>query len=273
MAWPGWKPFLKELARAYHLDAVADVAGALTFYSILALFPFLLFMVALASKVVTPATTQALLDQVAMVAPEQVTHLVEDRVYSLQHGPTRSILTVGFVGALWAASSGMAALITALNRAYGVRETRPFWRVRALAIAATFVAVLLTVVAAALAVAVPAVARHLGPFGAAALWLRLPVSALILMVLWGLMYRWLPAAHPPGQARAPGSIVGVVLWSTASWGFSTYAQSFGKYEVTYGALGGVIVLLTWMWISGQVLLLGAIVNRILTPTAVRAQRG
>src|SRR5206468_12038746 len=138
--------------------------------------------------------------------------------------------------------------------------------------AATLVAGGLALVAAMLAVAVPAVAHAIGgPIGAAIDWLRLPVAGLLMMVLWAALYHFLPNVHPKFQVVTPGSVIGVAVWLLASWGFSLYVRNFGKYDATYGTLGAVIVLLTWMYLSSQVVLVGAEINKLLTPAEDKAK--
>jgi membrane protein len=128
----------------------------------------------------------------------------------------------------------------------------------------TLGAAILALTAALLAVAAPPVAKAVGgPLGDALLWGRFPVAGLMMMFLWACLYYFLPDVEQKFRFITPGSVVGVVLWVVASWGFSVYVTNFGKYEVTYGALGGVAVMLVWMWISSQVVLLGAEINAVL----------
>jgi len=261
-----WKQFFKRLLDEWKHDAIGDSGAALTFYSMLALFPFLIFLVALASYFITPDKVDALLAQLQAVAPEHVTHLIANRLHSLQQTSKGGLVSIGAIGALWSASSGVMALENALNRVYDVKETRPFWKTRAIGIAATIVAGAMALIAVFAAVIVPSIARAIGgPIGGALDWLRLPIAGFLMMVLWALVYRFLPNIKLPFKILTPGSIVGVLVWIVASWGFSQYVKHFGMYEVIYGAVGGVIVLLVWMWVSAQVLLLGAEINKILAP--------
>jgi membrane protein len=267
MRWPGrdvpWKSFLVALKREWTRDQVTDVAGALTFAGVLALFPFLVFLVALASLVIDPKMAESLVADLSTVAPPQVTQILGDRIRSLGAGGNPGLLTVGALGAIWAASGGMAALVRALNTAYDVEETRPFWKVRGLAVLTTLVIAAILLAAALIAVATPAVAGALGPVGAVLVWVRLPLAALLMMLVLALLYRYLPNTGQRFQLITPGAIAAVILWVVASWGFSLYVSNFGKYEASYGALGGVVVFLLWMWISSQVVLLGAEINSLL----------
>jgi membrane protein len=277
LLWPGrdlaWKEFFQRLVKELDEDSVDDVAATVTFYCVLALFPFLLFVVGVLSKVVSWETIEDIVRQVSRVMPRDVTNIVSERLFALKSQPATGLLTVSFLGALWSASSGVASLIPALDRAYDVVETRPFWKRRLLAIAITLGVGLLSIVASLTAIAVPALAQWTGgPLGAALSWLRLPLAGVLIMATWTGLYQLLPDMKPHFQPVTPGSVVGVLVWIVASWGFSLYVQHFGRFEATYGALGGVIVLLLWMWVSTMALLLGAEINRILMPKA-RSWRG
>lgn len=268
MVLPGkgmsWKEFFTALKDEWKNDNVSLVAGALTFFGVLALFPFMLFLVALAGLIIDPLQAEAMVKELGRVAPEAVTQIVSQRLHDLATSDSVGLLTVGGLGAIWAASNGIVKLMEVLNTTYDVTESRPFWKVRGLAILMTIAAAVLSIVAALGMVAVPAFADKLGqPLSTVVLVLRWPVAGLLIMFVWALLYYFCPDVKQKFRFITPGSVVGVVLWLVASWGFSLYVRNFGKYDATYGALGGVIVMLLWMWISAQVLLLGAEVNAIL----------
>lgn len=277
MVLPGrdmpWKTFFGELKKEFDRDNLIDVAGSLTFFGILAIFPFLLFLVSLASLVIDPETAQVLIDELERVAPAAVTQILGARLRALGAGGSPELLTVSALGAIWSASSGIAALMRALNRAYGVRESRPLWKVRLIAVASTFVAATLALLAALIAVVTPSVAAFFGgPIEMAILFLRIPVAGLMMMFVWALLYYFLPDVEQRFRFITPGSVVGVIVWLGASMGFSIYVQNFGNYEVSYGALGGVIILLLWMWISALVVLLGAEINAVLEHKSPEGKR-
>jgi membrane protein len=272
MIWPGskqlrWRDLFKRLAAEWKEDSISTTAAALTYYGVLALFPFLLFLVALAGLVLDPSATANLVQQLGRVAPGQVTQIVGDRLHAITNNPSGGLLTVGIVGALWSASGAVTALMQALDRSYDVRETRPFWKTRPLALAVTIGGGVLTIVAALVMFFVPVVGHYVpGPVGTAIAWLRFPVAGFVVMTAWALMYWALPNVQPRRfQIVSPGSIVGVIAWLLASWGFSQYVAHSRSYDATYGAVGGMIVLLVWMYLSSIVVLLGAEINKILTP--------
>ncbi len=122
----------------------------------------------------------------------------------------------------------------------------------------------LALLAGLVAVAAPALAIRLGqPWTTLAGWLRLPLAALLMMILWATLYSVLPNARQKLRFILPGSVVGVLVWLAASMGFSFYVSHFSTFGITYGALGSIIVLLLWMWISSLALMLGAEINAVL----------
>jgi membrane protein len=268
-----WKEFLRRLRTELSADQVTDLAAGVTYYGVLSLFPFLLFMVALASVVITPAQAEALVQELAQVAPGAVTQIVGDRIRQLGSQQNVGLLTVGALGAIWAASGGVTAVMRALNGVYDVEEGRPFWKVRLIAIGMTLGAGAIGLAAALAAVAAPALAEAVGgPVGTAILWLRLPVAGALMMLVWAVAYWLLPDVEQEFRFVSPGSVLGVAVWLLASWAFSLYVANFGSYDETYGALGGVIVLLLWMWISSVVLLFGAEVNAIVEHASEEGKR-
>lgn len=265
-----WKVFFETLYDELVKDDVDDVAAAVTFYCVVALFPFMLFIVGVVSHFVTWAIIEQTVGGIARVAPQAVTAIVSERLAALKNHPSSGVLTVGFLGTLWSASAGVASLTPALNRAYGVAETRPYWRRRLFAVAVTVGAGGAALVAGLAAVVLPVVARWIGgDLGDALVWARMPLAGLVMIVVWASLYTLLPNVRPHFRAFTPGSVSGVVIWVIASWGFSLYVAHFGGYEATYGALGGVIVLLLWIWVSNMAFLLGAEINKILMPSEAR----
>jgi membrane protein len=268
-----WKQFLGGLKKEISDDGVTDLAASVTYYGILALFPFLLFVVALASVIISPSDAERMVEQLGQVAPPEATRIVGERIRQLGSDQNVSLLGLGALGAIWAASGGVNGLIGALNRCYDVKEGRPWWKVRGIAILMTLLAGALALVAALVAIAAAPLADRIGgPIGMAIGWLRLPVAGLIMMFLWALLYYVLPDVEQKFKFITPGSVFGVILWVLASWAFSKYVSSFGSYDKTYGSLGGVIVLLLWMWLSSLVLLVGAEMNALVEHASPEGKR-
>ncbi|WP_437762910.1 YihY/virulence factor BrkB family protein [Sorangium sp. So ce281] len=267
-----WKDFLNDIKQECIKDKIDTVAASLAFFGVLAIFPFLLFAVALAGLVIDPAESAQLMGELYQVAPPAVANILGERLQALTGGQSPALLTVGALGAIWAASGGVTALMDALNSAYGVEDRRSYLKRRGIALLVTLGGAVLLTIASAIAVATPALAAHLGPFATLVLWLRMPVSALIVMVVLAILYYLLPDVEQRFKFITPGSVVAVVIWVLASLGFSFYVSRFGSYEVSYGALGGVIILLLWMWISSLAVLLGAEINAIIEHRSPEGKR-
>jgi membrane protein len=268
-----WKEFFADLKGEITNDAVMDLAAGVTYYGILSLFPFILMLVAIASIVITPDTAQRLVQQLGDVAPGPATQILGERIQQLGGQQNVALLGLGLVVTVWSASGGISALITALNRCYDVAEQRPWWKVKGLAILMTILSGILALVAALVAVAIAPLADVIGgPIGMAIGWLRLPIAGLVMMFLWALLYYALPDVEQSFKFITPGSVIGVVVWVLASWLFSIYVSHFGSYDKTYGSLGGVIVLLLWMWLSTLVLLVGAEINAVIEHRSPEGKR-
>jgi membrane protein len=241
-----------------------DAAAALTFYGILALCPFVLFVVAAASAVIRPAQVEALGAALARNAPLALAPILLARLAELTSRPRVGVLTFGALAAVWSSTAGVASLVSALNVAYGVSERRPLWKVYALALATMLGAALLALLASVLAVAAPLVAEHLDvPWRSMVGWLRIPAATFVMMVVWAAVYYRLPNVTQTIPSILPGAVVGVLVWLAATLGFSFYVAHFGNFGVTYGALGALVVLLVWMWLSSLALMLGAEINAVI----------
>lgn len=259
-----WKDVLGKLRQEWKRNKLGTSAAALTFYGILALFPFLLLIVTLASLVIQPEQVQALLGALGKDLPPALSHLPSAQLARLTAGPDRGLLTFSALTALWSSTAGVVNLISALNTAYDVTEGRPRWRIYGLALGMVLAGAVLALLAGLIAVATPALATWLGePWKTLVGWLRLPVATLLMMILWATVYFVLPDTHQKFKLLTPGSITGVLMWLAASLGFSFYVSHFSTFGIAYGALGGLIILLLWMWLSSLALLLGAELNAVL----------
>lgn len=267
MRVPGTRLQLSDLARrlkdAWEEDDLATIAGALTYFGFLSIFPFLLFLVALASVIITPDDAAKLVDELRSVAPKDVADILGARIESLSRSGSPGLLTVGVLGAIWAASGAVSTLTDLLNRAYDVKESRPYWKVKGLAILVTIAGAILSVIGAVLVVATPAVAHALGDtVGTLVQYLGYPVGFVIMVGALVLLYYVLPDVKQKLRFVIGGAVLAALLWLGVSVGFSIYVRYFGNYEATYGTLGGIIIFLFWMYLSSITVLLGAEVNAI-----------
>jgi membrane protein len=263
------KTFLRRFGDEFKKDNLGDVAAMMTYFAIFALFPMMVFVLTVALLVVPQGVIQQGLDMVSQTMPGQAAAIIEQHVVALQSAAGGGIAVGAILLALWGASRGTVALGRALNTVYSKQETRPWWKVQLIAIGATAAVAVMLILALALLAVGPLVGRFIADrFGLGAvfeiLWNvgRWIAAAALVMVIWSVLYKILPNTDAPFRVFTPGAIVGVLLWVGASLLFALYVGNFGKYEKTYGALGAVIIFLTWLWISNLALLVGAEINKV-----------
>lgn len=258
---------VKRTFAEFSRDRCTDLAAALTYYSVLALFPAIVALTALLG--VVGQAQQSIDTMIAILNPlvsDDVIALVEPVVRQLaQSRATGVALIVGLTGALWSASAYVNAFSRAMNQIYGVDEGRPIWKLRPQMLLITLVSLLLLAVAAVLLIVSGELTRSIGEvlgFGetAATIWnvAKWPALATVVLFLVTLLYRATPnVKHEKFRALSPGALLTLVTGLLASVGFTFYVANFGSYDRTYGSLAGVIVALLFLWICNLVLLLGA----------------
>jgi membrane protein len=260
-----------ELARRTYGEVLADdclgLAAQLAYYFFLALFPALLFLVAVVSFVPIAGLLDAITGNLARVAPSEVLSIVQDQILKIAHEKNGGLLTVGMLGTIWSTSSGVNAIIDTLNQVYDIQEGRPWWKVKAIALGLTMTLAVFIVVAFTLVLVGPALAGkvaawvHLGPVFT---WtwkiLQWPVVFMLVALAVALIYYYAPDAVQDWVWITPGSIVATTLWLAISLMFKFYVAHFTSYNATYGAIGGVIVLMLWFYLSALAVLLGAELN-------------
>jgi membrane protein len=274
-----WREFFRRLHKEFQEDTVTDCAAQLSYYFLFSLFPFLFFLVTLAASL--PFAEGAVDDMLARLrplVPGDAMMLVEEHLRSLVDRPKGGLLTVGLGVALWTASRGVDALRKALNLAYDVPESRPFWKTQGLALLMTLVGTLLIPLSFALFLLGGRVGEWIAtrlhlvePFVVFWGWLRWPFVAAIVMLALALAYYLLPDVKQRFKYVTPGSLLGTVLWLVSTWGFTQYVEHFGKYNVTYGSIGGVIVLMLWFYITGFIFIMGGEINSILEHASVEGK--
>ncbi|HET9660937.1 MAG TPA: YihY/virulence factor BrkB family protein [Thermomicrobiales bacterium] len=258
---------LKRSIRAFVKDDMLTYAAALSYSALFALFPFLIFLIAVLGFLRIPQFFDWLLEQAQSALPADSFRLVENVIRDIEGKSRGGLLSFGIVIAIWSASSGIRSVMNAMNVAYRVEETRPAPRRYLLSVLYTIGLAALLIAAAALMLIGPraiewiADRAELGSqFVTLWTWLRWPVLALLLMVVAALIYYVAPNVDQPFALLSPGAVVAVAIWVLASVGFSLYVANFSNYSATYGSLGGMVVLLLYFYISSAVLLLGAEVN-------------
>lgn len=270
-----WWGFFKRLYQDYQNHAVADGAATLSYYFVFSLFPFLFVLATLTAYIPhVRVSTNTLLERAHAFLPPEAMGIVETHVRELVSRPRPHLLTLGLAVALYSASRGVDAVRKALNLAYDVKESRPLWKTESLAFGMTVGGGLLVLVGIAMLVAGGGAglwaARHLqiaNEYVIVLRWIRWPVTTIVIMAGAALSYYLLPDVEQEFKFITPGSVVGTVACMVASWGFGTYVSNFGSYDVTYGSIGGVIVLMTWFYITGFIFLMGGEINAIIENAA------
>src|SRR3954465_15239693 len=255
-----WKGVVKRAMREFNEDKVTDWAAALTYYAVLSIFPMLLALISLLG-LFGQSATQPLLDNISSVAPGPAKQIVTQAIQNLQksQGSAGVLFVVGLGAALWSASGYVGAFMRASNDIWDVEEGRPVWKTIPLRLGVTGILLVLTTISALAVVLAGPLAKQVGNvvgLGSAAVtaWdiAKWPVLILIVAFMIALLYYAAPnVKHPKFQWVSPGSIMAVVLWIIASALFAFYVASFSSYNKTYGALGGVVVCLTGLWITNN----------------------
>jgi membrane protein len=263
----GWKDILWRAWNEISDQNLFLIAGGVTYAVLLALFPGLATLVSLYGLAFDAGQIEKQVAALSGVLPAQTQELLSQQLHSLVAASNGSLglgAIVGLVLTLWSASRGMSGLITAINIAYEEKERRGFVKLNLIALGLTLGLLAGGVVVIALVAILPAAAQLL-PLGTGTRWLLFIVQwpLLIVLVMLGLavLYRYAPDRDKP-QWRwvSPGAITSTLLWIVASIGFTVYVANFNSYDKTYGSLGGVVILLTWLYLSALMVLLGAVIN-------------
>jgi len=265
----GWWAALKRTVREFRQDNLTDWAAALTYYGVLAIFPALIVLTSVLG-LIGESATKPLLDQVETFAPGPATDILTNAIKNLQgsQGAAGVLFVVGLVGALWSASGYVAAFMRASNAIYDMEEGRPVWKTLPVRVGLTVVLLLLLVITTLAVVLTGGIAQKVGDLvglgsTAVTVWniAKWPVLILVVSFMFALLYWAAPNVKQPSfRWLSPGGILAVIGWLIASGAFALYVSNFGSYNKTYGALGGVIVFLVWLWISNIMILVGAEFN-------------
>jgi membrane protein len=259
-----WWGALKRTFREFMDDNLPDWAAALTYYSVLSLFPAVLVLASLVGLVGDP---DKLADNLRQFAPSQAQDTLVDVVKQLagSAGIAGPLAILSLLSALWAASGYLGAFIRASNAIYDVEEGRPIWKTVPLRIALTLTMMILLTVAALGVILTGGIADRvghalgLGSTGVA-VWdiVKWPVLALLVSLAIAILYWASPNVQQPGfRWITPGSLLAVLVWAAASAGFAIYVANFASYNKVYGSLAGVVVFLVWLWLSNLAIVFGA----------------
>jgi membrane protein len=269
---------VRELAalvwRALWADEIADRAAALSYYFLFALFPTLLFLTTLVGLLPVTDLLDRLLAYAREVLPPDAASMLRRTLDEVQAGARRGVLSVSVLVALWSASRGMGSIITTLNVVYQVKRPRPWWRRQLVSIfltvcfsAFTLGALMLLVFGERVGAGMAAWVGLGTAFRVAWSIAQWPLGLLLVLTAIDLIYHFAPAVRHRWYWLTPGSTFAVVAWVLVSLGLRLYVTHVGDYNATYGSIGGVILMLLWLYVSGLTLLIGGEINSLIARAA------
>jgi membrane protein len=250
-------------------------AAAITFYAIAALVPFLALVITLTAYLLPPPVRQVVsgtmqpagpMDELVQVLPSDAASIVIKELEELQKRPPTGLVSFGLVATLWLSSSVFVGIMDAMNRILGVRETRPWWKQRAVAVLMALSQAAILIVVFATILTWPQILHFLGIDPTTALLVTAAHAILVFLVFlvsFALAMYFGPDARQCWEWITPGSLLGSLLLLLISYLFRVYVQNWGNYSATYGSLGGIVVLMSWIWISALFLLTAAEMNKVI----------
>lgn len=259
------KGFVKGLINGIKNADVNSSGAQLAYFFLLSLFPLLLFILTLLPFLNLPQ--EQVFQMLENILPKEIYTFIEGVVQEVLQNRNGRLLSVGIIATLWSASKGVNALVKGLNKAYGIEETRPFIIARGMSLVFTVLLIILVIVALVL----PVFGRAIGDFlentidlDAAFLgifnYIRLILPSLLIVLVLILLYWIMPNKQINLKSAIPGAIFSAIGWGVISYGFSFYISHFSNYSKTYGSIGGIIILMLWLYIIGIVLVIGGILN-------------
>jgi membrane protein len=262
-----WPAIMRRAFKEFLADNALDLGAQQAYYFFFALFPALLTLISIASFFPVANLNDELIRNLGRIVPGDVLKIISEQIATISESGSGGILTIAFVLTLWSSSGAMVSIITTLNAAYDITEGRPWWKVRLTAIGLTIGLSLFILTSISLVLVGPTLAEHLANtmrLGPAFKWtwwvLQWPVVLVLVTTAIGLVYYFAPDAKQEWVWLTPGSLIATGLWLVVSLLFKLYISFFGNYNETYGSIGAVIMLLTWLYLSGLAILFGAEVN-------------
>ncbi len=250
-------------------DEIFGRAAHLAYYWLFSIFPLLILLTGLLGFSPLASNFDRWLDALSKVLPLDAFTLVQSTFHEITKQPRHGLISFSFLVVIWASSSGMGAVITALNKAFSATESRPWWLERLLAIALTL-GLTFFIIAALMLIFFgdylnEYIARVYG-FGAifTTIWNLTQWIVVIIFVLVGveLIYYFAPNIKQPWALFTPGAIFALVFWLVISYGFRFYVSRFADYSIFYGALGSVMILMIWMYLTAVAILVGGVINSV-----------
>lgn len=257
--------FLKQLINQVSGSVLSDSGAMIAYYFLLSFFPFLIFLISVLSY--TPLSDSNVLLSIASIMPEDVAQIFTTFFTELIGSRSEAILSTSILITIYSSSKGISSLIRAVNRAYNVKDNRSFIHMTILSIVLTLglalliVLILVSIVFGKIIIDDILVFLHLESwFSEVNMLVRLLIPSVSMYIVLSLMYKYGPNKKVSLRSTIPGALVATISTMVMSIGFAFYVNNFGKYNLTYGSLGGVIVLLIWISLLGSLIVLGAEIN-------------
>lgn len=257
-------------------DRATGLAAEQAYYYMLSVFPLL--VLALSIIPYLNIDPQKVIEFLQTIMPPETVSVFEENINDFVNKPNGGLLTVGILGTIWSASNGMNAFIGAMNQAFNVEESRPFYLVRLLSIGLTIGLIFAFLIAFFLPVFGGIIIRQLENIiyipGSTAMILnvlRFIIAFFVIFTIITILYRIAPNVNKTFKGLFPGAIVATIIWQMVSIGFSFYVSNFGNYSATYGSLGGVIILMLWLFLTGLALVIGGEINAIYHKDRLRTE--
>lgn len=259
------KNFIKNMFFRYIDDEVTAMSSQLAYSLLLSFFPFIILLFTLIGY--SPLKSSYVLSMLNNLLPNDVYKLVKNTVVEIVDTKRFGLLSFGMISTIWTASNGFNAVIRGLNMAYDEEEKRPFWKVQLVAMLSTLGLIVIILTALALIVfgelGFKILARHFNPIRSLELIIdisRYIIGIFIMLITITIVYRFTPSKKLNIKEVIPGAIFTSLGWSAASLIFAYYVNNFGNYSMIYGSLGAVIALMTWLFISSVIIMLGGEIN-------------
>jgi len=260
----GWRDILWRVYQRVVEDNIGLIAAGVAFYGLMGLFPGIAALMAIGGLLLDPSMVASEIQKLVVILPTDAAQIIIDQAMAVagsHEGGLGVAVAIGLLTALYSSSRGVASLVQGMNVAYEEREKRGFFKVFAMTIVLTLFLISVLILTVATIIALPVVIGYL-PLGTLAedivLLLRWPIITAVVVFALAVLYRWGPSRTTPRwRWVTPGAVLACLFWVLGTYGFGFYVGNFGSYNETFGALGGVIVLLLWMWLSAFIVLLGA----------------
>lgn len=260
-----WYSVLKKIYERYKEDEVPALSAQITYYLVLSLFPFLIFLSALASYL--PIDGNKVMDDLSRLIPPYIISLIKGIVGEILETRSTALLSFSMLGTLWASSKGISSIIRGLNKAFDEEEKRPFWKLAPLSLLFTVVFAVGILFSIILLVFGEVIGRNLFRNLGISLsfertWdlIRLVASVLLLLLVFIALYYLMPNRRMKIRQTIPGALFATLGWLIVSLVFSIYVNNFNYFSVTYGSIGGIILLLIWLYWISMLVLMGGEVN-------------